>query len=44
LPGWQTSFPIPALPAGIIVRATILTKVRGAWVNFDAISFTATAG
>jgi len=44
LPASQSSFPMPVLPAGQTLYATLLTKVNGAWSRFQAIAFTAGHG
>lgn len=44
LPASQALFPMPVLPAGRTLYATLLTKVNGVWSRFQAITFTATAG
>jgi serine protease len=41
LPPTQSSVTVPALPAGRIIYATLLTKVNGAWTRYQAITFTA---
>ena len=41
LPAGQSSYPMPALPAGHPIYATLLTEVNGAWTRFQAITFTA---
>jgi hypothetical protein len=41
LPATTHSYQVPPLPSGRPLHATLLTKARGAWVNFQAITFTA---
>lgn len=41
LPASQSSYPMPALPAGRPIYATLLTEVNGAWTRFQAVTFTA---
>jgi hypothetical protein len=44
LPPTRSSFPIPALPTGKLLHATILTKRGGGWTDFSEIAFTAAPG
>ena len=43
LPPGQTSFSVPALPAGVLY-ATLLTKVNGSFTRFQLVAFTAAGG
>jgi sugar lactone lactonase YvrE len=40
----QSSFPMPDLPVGKTLYATLLTEVNGSWGRFQAITFTAAVG
>ena len=44
LPPTESNVDVPALPAGPLLHATLLTEVGGTWSNFQAITFTAAPG
>jgi serine protease len=44
LPATQSSYPMPALPAGPTLNATLYAEVNGGWTSYQAITFTAAAG
>ncbi len=44
LPGGQSSFNVPALPAGPTLHATLYAQVGGNWTSYQAVDFTAAPG
>lgn len=41
LPPTQLSFPMPGLPAGVTIYATLFTEIEGRWDLYQTITFTA---
>jgi hypothetical protein len=44
LPATTSTYPMPDLPAGKPLYATLMTETNGTWTLFQAITFTAAAG
>ncbi|MDQ6615460.1 MAG: hypothetical protein M3083_12125 [Actinomycetota bacterium] len=39
LPPTRTQFGVPALPAGVLLYATLFTEVGGRWDHYQTVSF-----